>query len=74
MAARKTPDVHFDLPKSKARIYDDLMVRHWDHWDEGDYRHIFVAELGDGAATGGNDIIGAEAGTPAGPLYSTWPR
>lgn len=61
VAARKSSDVHNDLPKSKARIYDDLMVRHWDYWDEGDYRHIFVAELGDGLVTGGKDIIGAEA-------------
>ncbi len=61
VAARKSSDVHNDLPESKARIYDDLMVRHWDYWDEGDYRHIFVAELGDGLVTGGKDIIGAEA-------------
>ncbi len=61
VAARKSADVHNDLPESKARIYDDLMVRHWDYWDEGDYRHIFVAELGDGLVTGGKDIIGAEA-------------
>ncbi|MDE6446517.1 MAG: S9 family peptidase [Alistipes sp.] len=61
VAARKSSDVHADLPKSKARIYDDLMVRHWDYWDEGDYRHIFVAELGGGLVTGGTDIIGADA-------------
>ena len=61
VAARKSSDVHNDLPESKARIYDDLMVRHWDYWDEGDHRHIFVAELGDGRVTGGKDIIGAEA-------------
>lgn len=61
VAARKSADVHNDLPESKARIYDDLMVRHWDYWDEGDYRHIFIAELGDGLVTGGKDIIGAEA-------------
>ncbi|MDE5621689.1 MAG: peptidase S9, partial [Alistipes sp.] len=61
VAARKSSDVHTDMPKSKARIYDDLMVRHWDYWDEGDYRHIFVAELGEGLVTGGTDIIGADA-------------
>ena len=61
VAARKSSDVYEDMPKSKARIYDDLMVRHWDYWDEGDYRHIFVAELGEGLVTGGTDIIGADA-------------
>ncbi len=60
-AARKSSEVHDDMPKSKARIYDDLMVRHWDCWDEGDYRHIFIAELGEGMVTGGKDIIGADA-------------
>ncbi len=61
VAARKSSDVHADLPRSKARIYDDLMARHWDYWDEGDHRHIFVAGLGDGLVTGGTDIIGADA-------------
>ncbi len=57
----KSSDVHKDMDKSKARIYDDLMSRHWDYWDEGDYRHIFIAELGNGAVTEGKDILGAEA-------------
>ena len=61
VAARRSADVHADLPRSKARIYDDLMARHWDYWDEGDHRHIFVAGLGDGLVTGGTDIIGADA-------------
>lgn len=61
VAARRSADVHEDLPRSKARIYDDLMARHWDYWDEGDYRHIFVGELGEGTVTGGRDIIGADA-------------
>ncbi len=57
----KSSDVHKDMDKSKARIYDDLMSRHWDYWDEGDYRHIFIAELGNGTVTEGKDILGAEA-------------
>ncbi len=57
----KSSDVHKDMDKSKARIYDDLMSRHWDYWDEGDYRHIFVADLADGVVKEGKDIIGAEA-------------
>ena len=61
VAARKSSDLYEDMPRSKARIYDDLMARHWDYWDEGDYRHIFVAELGEGLVTGGTDIIGADA-------------
>ena len=61
VAARKSSDLYEDMPRSKARIYDDLMARHWDYWDEGDYRHIFVGELGAGTVTGGTDIIGPDA-------------
>ena len=64
-------DIHKDMDKSKARIYDDLMVRHWDYWDSGKYLHIFVADLwanGVGTAT---DITGKEAAwdTPLAPYF-----
>ncbi len=60
VCARKSSDVHPDLPKSKARIYDDLMCRHWNYWDEGSYLHIFVGDFSD-RVTEGVDIIGADA-------------
>lgn len=42
---------HPDLPKAQARAYDDLMVRHWDHWLDGSYSHLFVQPwVGGGAA------------------------
>ena len=50
-----------DLPKTQSKIYDDLMVRHWDYWDDGSYLHIFVADLADGTVTGGRDIMPGEA-------------
>lgn len=64
-------DVHKDMAKSKARIYDDLMVRHWDYWDSGKYLHIFVADLlanGVGTAT---DITGEKSAwdTPLAPYF-----
>ena len=61
VADRRSADMHKDMDKSKARIYDDLMVRHWDYWEEGDHRHIFVADLTNGSLAEGVDIIGAEA-------------
>ena len=51
-------DLYDDMAKSKARIYDDLMVRHWDYWDKGEYLHIFVAELLANGVGEGVDIIG----------------
>ncbi len=54
-------DVHKDMDKSRARIYDDLMVRHWNYWDKGDYRHIFVGELGASGVDNARDILGPDA-------------
>ena len=31
-ADRRSSDIYKDMDKSKARIYDDLMARHWDYW------------------------------------------
>ncbi len=56
----KGSDVYAEADKSKARIYDDLMVRHWDYWDEGDYSHIFVARLDGGIVKEGKDIMEGE--------------
>ena len=68
----RSADLHKDMAKSKARIYDDLMARHWDYWDEGDYRHIFVAPITKGKTiTAGEDITGADAAwdTPLAPYF-----
>ena len=76
-ARRKSSDVYKDMDKSKARIYDDLMARHWDYWDEGSYRHIFIGELGKGLVTGGTDIMpDAQWDAPLAPYFDmaeiTW--
>ena len=69
----KSSDIHKDMDKSKARIYDDLMSRHWDYWDEGDYSHIFIADLSASGVTNDKDILGAEAAwdAPLAPYFDT---
>jgi dipeptidyl aminopeptidase/acylaminoacyl peptidase len=36
--------------KTKARVYDQLMIRHWNAWDEGKRSHIFVCDAKTGEA------------------------
>ena len=61
VADRRSADIHKDMDKSKARIYDDLMVRHWDYWDEGEHLHIFVGDFGPEGLKEGQDILGPDA-------------
>src|SRR5436190_1675473 len=42
-------DKERDESKSKARIYDRLLYRHWSTWSEGKRSHPFVVELNGGA-------------------------
>lgn len=34
-----------DLPKSTGKVYDDLMMRRWNRWEDGSYSHLFVADF-----------------------------
>ncbi|MBR2331359.1 MAG: S9 family peptidase, partial [Alistipes sp.] len=72
-ADTKSSDIHKDMDKSKARIYDDLMARHWDYWDEGDYSHIFVADLTADGVKNDKDIIGEKSAwdAPLAPYFDT---
>ncbi|MDR1331568.1 MAG: alpha/beta fold hydrolase, partial [Tannerella sp.] len=57
---RLSRDVYPDMERSKAKIYDDLMARHWNYWDEGKYSHIFVASFADRTVGEGRDIMPGE--------------
>lgn len=53
-------DLHPDLPKANARLIEDQVYRHWDHWVET-YTHPFIATYdGISPVTAGKDIMEGE--------------
>ena len=53
-------EIYEDLDKANARIYDDLMYRHWDSWKDGNYNHIYVGTLKSGKVSSVEDIMQGE--------------
>ena len=45
-------DKYPDLPKANGKIFDDLMISHWDSWTES-FSHLFLADF-DGAKLSNN--------------------
>lgn len=74
---RNSGEIFADLPKSKAKVYDDLMARHWSYWDDGSYLHIYVADMTNGKVSGDVDImVGEPWDAPLAPYFDaaeiTW--
>lgn len=55
--------------KSTGMVFDKLMVRHWDTWDNHFVNHLFVGRLKDNKATGFTDVMqGLDTDSPAKPF------
>jgi len=68
-------DFYPEKDKSNVYIYDNLMYRHWDHWEDGKFSHLFIQTANDGK--GMNDLMKNEPydcpQTPfGGPEDYTW--
>jgi len=50
-------DHYSDLPKSNAMIYNNLMYRHWDKWEDGKFSHVFFYK---GLEANGKDLMEGE--------------
>jgi len=45
-------EIYPDLPKATGKVYDDLMMRHWNQWADGTYSHVFVVPFQNGSLNG----------------------
>lgn len=62
-ACNRARDSEREKSKVKARIYDHLLFRHWDHWSEGKRGHLFVVPA-DGSAPPRDLTPGADYDVP----------
>jgi dipeptidyl aminopeptidase/acylaminoacyl peptidase len=64
-ACNEKRDADTEKSKVKARIYDHLLYRHWDHWSEGKRSHLFVVPV-DSSAPSRDLTAGADYDVPPG--------
>lgn len=57
---KSVAEIYPDLPQTTGKIYDDLMYRHWDTWEDSLFNHIFVADFDGNAIQNAVDIMEGE--------------
>lgn len=53
-------EIYPDLPKANVHMATDLMYRHWDHWEDGAYSHIFICDRKGDSLINSIDIMAGE--------------
>ena len=54
-------DYYPEMTKANVQIYDGLNYRHWDTWEDGKFRHVFLHKMVNGKADEGKDLMPGEA-------------
>lgn len=54
---KEVVDIYPDLPKTSGMIYNDLMYRHWDTFEDSSFSHIFVADFSKKGISNVKDIM-----------------
>lgn len=49
-------EIHPDLPKAEAMLFDDLMYRHFDNWTDYSFSHVFYAPFDTAVSKVGKSI------------------
>lgn len=49
-----------DLPLATGKVYDDLMMRHWNEWADESYSHIFIGSFNNDSLSATTDIMPGE--------------
>ncbi len=62
-SCNKARDDEREKNKVKARVYDQLLFRHWNHWSDGKRSHLFVVAA-DGSAPPHDLTAGADFDVP----------
>jgi len=50
-------EIYTDLPDANAMIIEDMMYRHWNHWHDYAYSHVFFASYDNGRIGEATDIM-----------------